>query len=114
MRKCCVLIYLFLPLISMAETNNTYGPRDYSIIPPSPEVASLIKYNDVSVSHFNGLPDISLPIYTLQEGSLSIPISVSYHGGGIKVSEDESNLGLGWTLIAGGAIVVPYMVIPTM
>lgn len=104
MRKKCILISLLLPMTLMADANNTYAPRDYSIIPPSPEVSSLIKYNDISVSNFNGLPNISLPIYTLQEGALSVPISASYHGGGIMMTEDESNLGLGWTLMAGAVI----------
>lgn len=82
----------------------TYAPRDYSPVPPSPGVAALMKYNDIPVNHFSGLPDISFPVFTLQEGSLSVPITLSYHGGGIRVEERETSVGLGWSLIAGGAI----------
>ena len=63
-----------------------------------------MKYTEFPVSYFTGIPDISFDLYTLSEGKLSIPIKISYHGGGIKVDEQDSNLGLGWTLIAGGAI----------
>lgn len=91
-------------VISQARSENTYAPREYSIIPPSPNVSSLIKYNDISVNHLNGLPDISFPLYVVKEGFLSVPITLSYHGGGIKVNEWASNMGLGWTLITGGVI----------
>ena len=53
----------------------------------SPELLSigketLMKYIDIPVSHFTGLPQINIPLYTITEGSLKIPISLSYRGGG--------------------------------
>ena len=70
----------------------------------SPNAASLGKYGDIPVSYHTGVPDISIPIYTVQEGSLSLPVSISYHSSGIKVSETASWVGLGWSLNAGGMI----------
>lgn len=104
MRKPLLLILLLWCIVSYSNETTTYAPREYSIMPASPNVSSLIKYNDISVNHFNGLPDISFPLYTIQEGSLSIPITLSYHGGGIRVDEWASNMGLGWTLLTGGVI----------
>lgn len=86
------------------DDQNKYVPHDFSKIPPSPEVASLMKYIDFPVSYFTGQPDINIPIYTLTEGELTIPISISYHGGGIKVNEHPGIIGMGWTLIAGGSV----------
>ena len=71
---------------------------------PAPNAASLGKYGDYSVGNFTGVPDISIPIYTVQEGSLSLPISLSYHASGIKVAEMASWVGAGWSLSAGGII----------
>ncbi|HEY0656582.1 MAG TPA: hypothetical protein VGD65_25790, partial [Chryseosolibacter sp.] len=71
---------------------------------PTPNAASLGKYGDIPVSYHTGVPEISIPIYTIQEGSLSVPISLSYHSAGIKVSETASWVGLGWSLNAGGMI----------
>lgn len=43
---------------SMSKINQDYATKKYSIIPPAPEVASLMKYIDVPVSHFTGQPQI--------------------------------------------------------
>ncbi|WP_176842217.1 RHS repeat domain-containing protein [Chitinophaga filiformis] len=63
-----------------------------------------MKYGDVPVTLSNGLPGISVPIYTVEENGMQVPISLSYHAGGIKVDEPASWTGLGWSLSAGGAI----------
>ena len=71
---------------------------------PAPNAAALGKYGDYSVSNFTGVPDISIPIYTIKEGPLSLPIGISYHASGIKVGEMASWVGAGWSCNAGGII----------
>ncbi len=97
-------ITLSLPLAAEDDGQSPSPAAGYSIIPPSPEVASLVKFNDIPVSCFNGLPDINLPLWEIKEGNLSVPISIMYHGGGIRVDEMEGNLGLGWSLNAGAVV----------
>lgn len=70
----------------------------------TPQAASLSKYVEYPVSYYNGLAQISIPIYEVVSGDISVPITLSYHGGGIKVAEEASWVGLGWTLNAGGII----------
>ncbi len=70
----------------------------------SPTAASLGKFVDIPVSYHTGIPQISVPLYTIKEGSLTLPISLSYHAGGIKVQEPASWVGTGWALNAGGVI----------
>jgi YD repeat-containing protein len=70
----------------------------------SPTAASLGKYADIPVSYHTGIPDISIPLYTIKEGPLAVPVTVSYHSSGLKVLETSSSVGAGWTLNAGGAI----------
>lgn len=93
-------------LLSAQESNDvsSYAPRDWTIIPPAPEVASMMRNVDFPVTPFSGQPDISFPIYTITEGSLSIPISIQYQSGGLKVDDQPGNLGHSWNLIAGGCI----------
>jgi len=75
------------------------------VIPPSPNATALAKFADVPINEYNGLAEISVPFYTIKVGNeLSLPISLGYHSGGVKVSEIASWTGLGWSLNAGGVI----------
>ncbi len=73
-------------------------------IPPSPEAAGFIEYGNTDINYHLGRPNIAIPIYSHQGREMSLPISLSYSAGGIKTQQMASNVGLGWTLIAGGAI----------
>ncbi len=73
-------------------------------VPPSPNAASLGKFGDYQVSHFTGIPDISIPIYEVKSGELTVPITLSYHASGIKPTDIGSWVGTGWALSAGGQI----------
>jgi hypothetical protein len=74
------------------------------VVMPSANAASLGKYGDIPVGYYTGVPSVGIPIHTIQEGSVSLPISLSYHAGGLKVGEPNSWVGLGWSLSAGGII----------
>lgn len=75
-----------------------------SVISPSPEGASLGKYGDIPISLFKGIPEVNIPMYTIQKGNITLPVSINYSSSGIKVNEIATNVGLGWTLSAGGAV----------
>lgn len=87
-------------LIHAQAPSNLFG----NISIASPNAASLGKYGDYPVSYNTGLPQISIPFYTVKEGPLSLPISISYHAAGLKVMEAASSVGAGWALNAGGVI----------
>lgn len=70
----------------------------------SPNAAALGEYGEVPVSYFTGIPQIAVPLYTLQCGSHSFPISLSYHAGGVRPDQHPGWVGLGWSLQAGGCI----------
>lgn len=74
------------------------------VIPPAPTAAALGKYGDIPVSQYTGVPNISIPLYQIQSRDISVPISLNYHAGGIKVEEEASWVGLGWSLNAGGVV----------
>lgn len=79
------------------------------LAPPSPEASAFARYGNYQVNLFTGVPDISIPLYDIKVGELSVPISISYHASGIKVSDISSRVGLGWDLHAGGAITRKIM-----
>ncbi|MDR6571142.1 RHS repeat protein [Chitinophaga ginsengisegetis] len=75
-----------------------------NIIPSSPTAASLGKYGEIPVGNYTGIPQINIPIYEIKQGTVNCKIGLSYHGGGIKVEELASWVGLGWSLQSGGVI----------
>ena len=70
----------------------------------SPEASGFARYGQIPVGHYTGTPSVSIPFYTIDVGSLQIPINLSYHASGIKVDDVASWVGLGWVLNAGGCI----------
>jgi YD repeat-containing protein len=74
------------------------------VLPHSPEAGTLIKFVEVPVSPYTGLPEVTIPLATVSEHRLSVPVSLSYHGGGHRVREIANWVGLGWKLNAGGMI----------
>ena len=88
-------------VIAQPSQTQAFLPK---IVPATPEAGGIARYGNYQVNMFTGVPDISIPLYQIQVGELSVPISISYHASGIKVSDIASNVGLGWSLNAGGVI----------
>lgn len=102
-------ITLFL-LLATAATAITAKADVNDLVPKSPteglspNARSFQRYGDIPVSLYTGTPNISIPLATLRDGALTLPVELSYHSGGIKPDEHPGWTGLGWTLMLGGAI----------
>lgn len=101
MNKKLILINAFW-VLTISVLSQT--PKENIYIPPSANASSLIRQANVQVGYFTGIPSTSIPLYNLPGKKISIPISVDYHAGGIKVQDLSGPVGLGWNLNAGGAI----------
>lgn len=107
MRKTLLLLSFSLITLSIYGQTNSGGLIQNSInsiAPKSPDAAALFRYTETPVSLYSGVPNIDIPIYTIKEGDIEVPISISYHAGGIKVTDEASSVGLGWSLNAGGRV----------
>lgn len=58
----------------------------------------------VPVDPLTGKLSLSIPIWQISEGDLSVPIAIYYQGGGVQVEQSEGTAGMSWNLNAGGAI----------
>jgi hypothetical protein len=90
-----------------AKTNlNVSGPSSTNYAPNfsplTPNAASFQKHEDYQVNLATGVPDINIPLYTIQEGILNNPIMLRYHAGGHTMSEFASWVGWGFNLDYGG------------
>jgi len=76
------------------------------VLPPSPSVAALMKFEEVPVDNYTGIPDISIPLYSIGTHSkdIALNLSLKYHPSSIAIDEDASYTGLGWSLFGGGTI----------
>jgi len=75
------------------------------MLPTSPEAAMLGKFGEIPIGYYTGTADVSIPLYTIKEAGVEIPIVLRYHGSGIKVEDEASNVGLGWSVEPGGSII---------
>lgn len=70
----------------------------------SPDATAFVNVNFMGINEYTGKVDVTIPLYSINLDGLEIPISISYDSGGVKVNTTSSNVGLNWTLNAGGLI----------
>ena len=83
---------------------NSYSQSQYLMNIATPNMSELGKYGQIPVSYFSGLPNISIPLYTIECKDIKLPISLTYYAGGNKTETHPTWVGLGWNLNAGGSI----------
>jgi YD repeat-containing protein len=96
-----------LLLLILGFSSGLFSQERYQVnkvIPPSPTAASLGKYGEMPVSFYTGQANVSIPLYTIHTNNFNLPISLQYNSSGIKVSQEASWVGLGWSLFGGGVI----------
>jgi hypothetical protein len=83
--------------------NSNYHKVDIpQIIPSSPQSQIFEKYLNHPVTEYNGIPQIEIPLYEISIKGLTIPVTLSYHAGGIKYKQYDGDIGLGWSINIGG------------
>jgi RHS Repeat. len=104
-KPTCIWLFVLLFCMSVAiESSAQQVENRYEFLHSSPNAAELGKYGFVPVNMSTGAMSTSVPLYTLQAGKISVPISLSYLSGGVQVDQTASHVGLNWALNAGGVI----------
>ena len=70
----------------------------------SPTAAAFNNYVAHPTVSNDGKIDITVPIYTIEDRDINLPIQLSYNSGGVKVNSKSTWVGTGWKLMAGGLI----------
>lgn len=95
------LILLYVSIMTMgcyAQYVPQLPSRNFGIVPKSPAVYQFLKYDELPVSEYTGIPDISVPLYNISQDGIEFPLNLVYHAGGIKVNQDATWIGLGWDM----------------
>ena len=105
MRKYILIIVVLLNTALFAQ-NPEIKSDLATLIPPSPTVAALMKYEEIPVNNYTGVPNISIPLYNynIPSSKIGINIGLSYHTASTKLDEVASDIGLGWSLTCSGSI----------
>jgi len=85
-------IYIFNQTL-FAQINTDLRPQV-----KSPEVNKFEQYLNMPVNLASGTPQINIPIYTLEYGGMSLPITIEYDASGVKVESIASSVGQNWSL----------------
>lgn len=91
---------------SLAFTVRSHGQGPLPSVSPvkTPEVNAFNRRVETPVSYYTGVPNISIPLYQVSINGVSVPITLSYHAGGIRADQEATWVGLGWNLDYGGSI----------
>ncbi|KIA82460.1 RHS repeat protein [Flavobacterium sp. AED] len=95
-----VIIVILINFCLHAQKSTEYDNN----IPLPPEAYQFKKRLQNNVSLYTGQPSIDVPLYVINLDGMEVPISISYSTGGIKVEEEATSVGLGWSLNIGGQI----------
>jgi len=104
--KFNVLLFTFSVLLSANGQGKNYIEELNRNMPQTPGVSSLMKFEEVPVSLYTGIPDVNIPIgdFSTNSSKLNLNVSLNYHPLSAKVDDVASEYGLGWSLFAGGMI----------
>ncbi|WP_295230292.1 hypothetical protein [uncultured Chryseobacterium sp.] len=109
MKKTITLLGLIAGIVSIQVTAQQQPVSDVNFgefSKPVPSVSSLANYTDVPVSLTTGVPDIQFPLLGLSSNDKNIAanLSLQYHPLSMDNAEAGSEVGIGWSLFAGGVI----------
>jgi hypothetical protein len=100
--KFFALTGYFVLLLRFGTAAQGYDPS--KIIPPTPTAAALGAFGNYNIGYASGRPNITIPLYSIRSHDNALDIVLNYDASGVRVCQDASWVGLGWSLSAGGVI----------
>ena len=95
--KRIAFLCMLLPCTLWGQTDRTSPTGRIEFLPP--EAASLMRYVDYPVSHLTGVPDIRIPLHTVQIGKISLPLTLMFHTDNYsRPNQLAGSVGKGWSL----------------
>ena len=102
MKKSLILLFLcIMQEIGYAQIPDIAYPH-VSVM--SPEAVSMAVDVDYPVSLYTGVPNVNIPIFTVDVDDFQLPLNLRYHASGIQANQEASWVGLGWTLDVGARV----------
>jgi YD repeat-containing protein len=102
LKRIIFLLIIINPLMNLYSQNQDVAYPHVSVM--TPEAAEFAKYADSPVSYYTGTPNISIPLHEIDVDGFKLPINLNYHASGIRVDQEATWVGLGWSLDVGSRI----------
>ena len=95
-------VLLYIPEVSAQDFNPIYNnvSNAPSFYPVSPEAATLFKRTPEGMDYARGRASIRIPLYEIKTASFTLPITLKYTTGGIRVADVNGAVAIGWKLEA--------------
>ncbi|WP_367330283.1 hypothetical protein [Sphingobacterium multivorum] len=103
-----ILLSLFIigsHLIAIGQSPNISGVKDgFDNLFASPTASSLGQYGGINVGLASGTANKTIDLYNFVQGSLQVPLQLSYSSNGLRVNENGGVVGTTWKANIGGVI----------
>jgi len=113
MKKNTIAVILLLASLALDAQSGSGGnePKSYvgdinQLFASAPTSNNLMKFEEVPVSYYTGIPDINIPLINIPttNSKVAIGVQLKYHPLSAKPDDRAGETGLGWSLITGGTI----------
>ncbi len=84
-----------------SEALRNFQPK---VVKASPEATAFHQISQMPVNYYTGKSQVSIPLLSLASRKMALSLSLNYDPSGIKVEQEATQVGLGWSLSAGGMI----------
>lgn len=84
-----------------------YAQDEYklpNVIPPSPTAFEFAQYGNTPLNGSTGGFSYQVPLFQLTEGDITVNASLNYFSSGVKIDKLSTEVGVDWSLNAGGVI----------
>lgn len=98
-RACLLVATLLISYESFAQYPVTSMLDQYAATPKS---QSQNRYGNLPIDPVTGSINLSVPVGRYTDQDFDIPISLNYHYDGFRPANPSGEVGLGWSLSAGG------------
>ncbi len=86
-------------IIAVQANGEGIESAQVDVLPPVPKAAAVIEQQVPRPSLLTGAVEFSIPLYTVSVDGFNMPITLSYKSNGIKVLDEPTPTGYGWTLL---------------
>jgi len=97
-RKLCstfrIYLSLVLTLVLITIINDNLHSQENTVqvnAPNAPDVSAALEYGEIPVGEFTGTANVNIPLGGTSYRGIDLPVSLSYHSTGIRVSEEASS-----------------------